>query len=143
LGRIRVLLEATRSRRGGHAARRAAVVLRSDGRVELITQASVGESARGTYSRGKAVWAEIALGEGDYLVAASLVRNTRGHVSGFFEVIDWTGRTLLRAVYRRLKIRRSSGDPSYSWAIERALEAFKLDRYVRRINMATGASIEQ
>lgn len=139
MGKLKLVIESTRSRRGGHIARKAALIIRSDGSIATVTPSS-GRPVRGTYARGFAREVEVELVEGDILVWAYLVRNSRGHVKGEFIVYDHKGAPVLRVVYRRMKLRRSWGDPSYSWAIERAIEAFKLDRFVKRINMSTGAS---
>ena len=139
MGKLKLVLESTRSRRGGHIARKAALVIRSDGSIAAVSP-SGGQPVKGTYAKGFAREVEVELAEGDTLVWVHLVRNNRGHVKGEFIVYDHRGTLLLRAVYRKMKLRRSWGDPSYSWAIERAIEAFKMDRFVKRINMSTGAS---
>ncbi|MEB2836158.1 MAG: hypothetical protein GSR80_000176 [Desulfurococcales archaeon] len=127
-------MERSVSRTGKHAATRIVVVVRASGRVEVYSRPTRQSVAAKTYSRGYAGAVDVDLGPGDVLVVVRLVRGPSGRVSGAFSVVDSEGREVLRAVYRRLKVRLSRGDPSYSWAVERAAAALGLDKYIRRYN---------
>ena len=139
MGRVTVVLEATRSRRGGHAARSAAVLVGGRGMVRVVRpQPGSSREARGTYSLGRAVEAEVEVPEGWLLVHVRLVRAPSGRVTGRVTVYDSAGRPVLEAKYSRLKVRRSRGDASYGWAVEEAFKALGIDRHVRKYNWSTG-----
>ncbi len=139
IAKVKLAVERTASRRGGHVARRIVVVLRSSGRAEVYSEPAK-VAGRGTYARGVYGFVEVDLTPGDVAVSAWLVRGPSGRVSGVFRVVDHNGREVLRAVYRKLKIRRSHGDVSYAWAVEEAVRRLGIERYVRRFNWRTGAS---
>lgn len=138
MGSVEVIVEATRSRRGGHLARSAAVIV-GPGGVRLVKPGSEARRVRGTYSKGSAYSVKVDLDPGEVLVHARLVRDPRGVVRGVFTVYNHEGRVVLEAVYRRLKIRRRRGDPGYAWAVEEAVKALGLERYVKRFNWSTGS----
>ena len=137
MSRIGLLIESTRSRRGKHLARSVAVILKSDGRLVTVKPQ---ERSRGTYSKGEAAYAQIDLEKGDVVVWIKLVRNFMGRVKGVIVVYDDKGREVLRLVYKRFKIRRSRGDPSYWVYVERVLKALKLYDRVRKVNLNTGVA---
>jgi hypothetical protein len=138
IGVLELPIERSVSRTGRHAARRVAVIIRSNGAIEVVGEPSRRGSGC-TYSKGVCGVAEVRLDPGDVAVEVRLVRSHSGRVSGEFVVYDHTGSPVLVAVYRRLKVRRSRGDPSYAWAVEAAVKALKMERYVRRFNWRTGA----
>jgi len=76
--------------------------------------------------------------EDEVIVKVSLVRNLRGRVKGYLEVLDGSGRILLRTKYNKLKIRRCEGDSNYAWAVKKAASFLNLP--VRRYNFRTGQS---
>jgi len=126
-------VERTVSRSGLHAATALVVIVRGGGGYEVITRPHKAGD-RGTYARGYAGKVTVSLGPGDFAVHVRLVKTPSGRILGSFTVYNHEGREVLRAVYRRLKIRRSRGDPSYSWVVEEAVKRLGLDRYVRRYN---------
>ena len=138
MGSVEVVVEATRSRRGGHIARAVAVVVGPKG-TRLVRPGEGSRRVRGTYSRGSAYAVRVELEPGEALVVARLVRGSRGRVKGEFLVYNHEGRLVLEAVYRKLKVRRRRGDPGYAWAVEEAVKALGLERYVKRFNWATGS----
>jgi len=129
-------IERSRSRSGKHAVRSLALLVSPRGEVVEARPRSA-ERLRPLYSVGEAFQAYYAVPEGWLLVYVYLVRNLRGHVKGYIEVYDRDGRLLYRAVYRRLKLRRSIGDPSYAWAVRRVAEHLKLP--VKRTNLGDEA----
>jgi len=124
-------VERTVSRRGGHAATGLVIVIRRNGEVETLTSPQRAGGAR-TYTRGYSGVVDLDLSRGDVAVHVWLVKNPRGHVRGVIRVINDEGVEVLRAVYRRLKVRFSRGDPSYSWAVEEAMRILRLEKYVRK-----------
>ncbi len=140
MGRVRVVIEATRSRRGGHLARSAAVLVAGPGRVEVVRPRAQAGGARGTYSKGRAVEAYVEVPEGWVLVYVRLVRPPSGRVVGRITVYNDSGTPVLEAKYERRKVRRSRGDASYGWAVEEAFRALGIDAHVRRYNWSTGPS---
>ncbi len=132
------LVEATKSRSGKHAARRILIVHERDGGVRIVSNPSVGESARGTYARGAAGRVVLHPGSYRYAVWAQLIMGPRLRVVGRFDVIDSKGNIVLRAVLRKRKLRRSCGDEKLWWLVEDAVQRLGLAGYVRRSNMLTG-----
>ncbi len=133
---VNMLIERTRSRTGKHASYSNAFLVTSEGKVSEARARSRRE-ARGTYARGSAVEALLEPpGPGEVLVAVTMRRNLRGRVHGTLVVYDGEAGEVLRAVYRKLKVRRSRGDPGYEWAIRAVMDHLKLP--VKRYNMSTG-----
>jgi len=126
-------VERTVSRRGLHAATSLILIVRRGGKVEVISKPDKVEG-RGTYSRGYAGRASVELEPGDVAVHIRLVKTPNDRILGRVTVYDHEGREVLGAVYKRLKVRRSRGDPAYSWAAEAAFKSLGLDRYVRKYN---------
>ncbi len=131
----RLLLEATRSRSGKHAARRIAVIV-EPGRVRVVEKGS--SPAKGTYVKGTASYAELDPPKGGYIVYMVLVRGLRGRVTGRIHVYDHHGRLVLEAKLVKRKIRRVRGDARLSWVVEAAVNSVGLSAYVKRYNWATG-----
>ncbi len=122
------------SRSGKHAMRRLVLVVSKDGVREPEARRV---RTKPLYARGEAyLLRDVSVGEGEYLVQASFVRNLRGHVKGTIEVYTGDGALVYRAVYRKLKIRRSMGDPKYAWVVQRVVEHLKLP--VKRMNLGYG-----
>ncbi|GAB6147763.1 hypothetical protein JCM10135_03040 [Stetteria hydrogenophila] len=138
MGTVEVVVEATRSRRGRHVARAVALVVGPAG-ARPVRPGAGSRRVRGTYSRGAAYAVEVSLNPGEALVLARLVRGPGGRVKGEFLVYNHEGRLVLEAVYRRLKVRRRRGDPGYAWAVEEAVKALGIERYVKRFNWSTGS----
>ncbi len=128
------LVEASKSRKGLHAARRLVIVYSAGEGRKIITTG--GRRAKPTYSRGHAFMAPVEARPGDVVVYASLVRGPRDRVKGFLEVYK-DGSMVFRAVLKRKKVRASKGDSLYAVYVERALEDLGLKDYVRRVNWGT------
>ncbi len=117
--------ELSKSRSGRHAVRRI-VLVASRSRGVRVPEGPRRE-ARPLYAVGEARIVEPrGLGEDEVIVYVHLVRNPRGRVKGFMEVYGADGALLYRAVYRKLKLRYSKGNPKYSWAARMAAEHIKL-----------------
>ncbi len=129
---MELVVERSKSRRGLHAIVKKVFLVSRDGSVVEVTGPRVGEAPR-TYSRGEAYRVRVKPREDQLVVYVVLVRGLRGRVKGYFEVYDRDGRLLYRAVYRRLKVRYSKGDPEYAWAVK--LVAEKLGIPVKRYNL--------
>jgi hypothetical protein len=128
-----VIAELTKSRTGKHACRRIAFIVNEEGDIREL---SVGEPCEPckTYSKGEAKKLNVPdINKNEYLVTVRLVKNFRNHVSGEIIVYDAEMKPVYRAVYRKLKIRKTHGDPRYSW-IPRLI-ADKLKLYVKRYNL--------
>jgi hypothetical protein len=129
---VELVVERSKSRRGIHAIVRKVFLVSRDGRVVEVTGPRVGPAEK-TYSRGEAYRVRVKPREDELVVYVVLVRGLRGRVKGYFEVYDRSGRMVYRAVYRKLKVRYSKGDPNYAWAVERVVE--KLGIPVKRFNL--------
>ena len=129
---MELVVEKSKSRRGIHAIVRKVFIVSRDGRVVEVTGPRVGPAEK-TYSRGEAYRVRVKPGKDELVVYVVLVRGLRGRVKGYFEVYDGEGRLLYRAVYRKLKVRYSKGDPEYAWAVR--LVAEKLRIPVKRYNL--------
>ncbi len=90
------------------------------------------------YRKGEALEAKAKLPENpdEVLVKVRFVKNLMGKVKGEIEVYNSEGELVLKTVYRKLKVRRSRGDPEYRWAIECLMDKLKLP--VKRYNYETG-----
>ncbi len=122
---IMVKLEKSKSRRGLHAVRDLAFIITPDGKV-VEPKPRQRMPAQKTYSKGEAYLAAIEVPEGHLLVHLHMVKNLRGHVKGVITVYDSEGREVYRAVYRRLKLRYSRGDPAYAWAVLKVVEHLRI-----------------
>ncbi len=122
------------SRSGKHAVRRLVLVVSKEGVREPEAKRI---RVKPLYVKGEAyLLKDVRVGEGEYLVQASFVRNLRGHVKGTMEVYTGDGALVYRAVYRKLKVRRSMGDPKYAWAVKKVVEHLKLP--VKRMSLGYG-----
>ncbi len=129
--KISLSVERTKSRSGLHA-RSASVVLISGGRAKVFAKPE--RPGKGTYAKGEAGSVSLDLAPGDMAVHVVLTLTPRKSVKGYIAVYDHQGSEVLRVKYSRFKLRLSRGDPSYSWVVEKALEALGLSKYVRRRN---------
>jgi len=118
-------LERSRSRTGKHAARSLVLLVSESGEV-VEARPRLYRRVKPLYSKGEAFEASFEVPPGWYLVYVWLVRNLRGHVKGYIEVYSRDAELLYRAVYRRLKLRRSRGDPRYAWIVRRVVEHLRL-----------------
>ena len=117
--------ELSKSRSGKHAVRRIVLVVPRRGAVRKPDASRI--PVKPTYAVGGAWRLEPRnLGEDEVIVLIHLVRNPRGRVKGYIEVYGPDGALLYRAVYRKLKLRYSKGNPRYAWAARRAAEHIKL-----------------
>jgi hypothetical protein len=91
-----------------------------------------------TYKKGEAYELHIKPPEKNstYVAEIRLVQNPRKKVQGWIRVYDWQGNTKLVVVYRKLKIRRSRGDPALEWVVRKLVDHLKIP--VKRYNFNTG-----
>ncbi len=128
-----VVAELTKSRTGKHASRKMAFIVNDEGEIRELSVGKPCEECK-TYSKGEARKLTVpGIGRNEYLVTVRLVKNLRNHISGEIIVYDARMEPVYRAVYRKLKIRKTHGDPRYSW-IPRLI-ADKLKLYVKRYNL--------
>ena len=118
---LRIRIEKSRSRTGKHAVRSLALLVSPEGEV-AEPKPRIVNKVKPLYRVGEAYESYYTVPPGWFLVHVWLVKNLRGHVKGYIEVFDSDGRLVYRAVYRRLKLRRSTGDPSYAWIVRRVAE---------------------
>ncbi len=98
------------------------------------------EQIRPLYKRGEAERLYLKRNipsEKKLYVQVWFIRNLRGKVKGTIKVYSQDGDTKLEAKYKKLKVRRSSGDPSYGWAVVSVMDHLKLP--VKRYNFNTGS----
>ncbi|MFN4045952.1 MAG: hypothetical protein ACK4H7_01250 [Acidilobaceae archaeon] len=129
MGRVRLTIEASKSRSGLHAERKLAFIVRGGARLEEVR--GEGVKVKPVYSRGDARSIEVSLSPGDYAVYVRLVRGFRGRVKGYIVVLDSSGSMVYRAVLRKRKVRPSMGDRRYHSMVEKVVEALKLHSYLR------------
>ena len=122
---INVKIEMSKSRTGKHAVRSLALLVSDKGDVVEAKPKRVTET-KPSYSRRRGYIASIEVPEGWYLAYVYLVKNLRGHVKGYIEVYSRDAELLYRAVYRKLKLRFSKGNPRYAWIVRRVAEYLKL-----------------
>jgi len=129
---VNVRIEMSKSRSGKHAIRDLVLLVSEKGDIIEPKPRHLLE-VKPTYSRGTAYIASIDVPKGWYLVYIHLVKNLRGHVKGYIEVYSSEAEMLYRAVYRKLKLRFSKGNPYYAWIVRRVVEYLKLP--VKRYNL--------
>ncbi len=84
------------------------------------------------YSKGWSSSVNVKLERDEVLVVAEFLLNPQGKVKGKFTVLSNKGGILYKAVYRKLKIRGSYGDPKYHKYVKAVVE--KLNIPVKREN---------
>ncbi len=110
-----------------------AFIVNEKGEIIELASGDICEECK-TYVKGEAKRVIVReLSRDEYLVIVRLVRNPQGHVSGEIIVYDWRQELVFRAVYRKLKLRKTSGDSRFAW-IPRIV-ADKLKLYVKRYNL--------
>ena len=129
---VKLVVEASRSRRGLHVERRLAFIV---SRGELIEVRGGGEPVKPTYSRGEARLYRVNLKPGELAVQVRLVRGLKGRVKGYIAVYDSSGAEVYRAVVRKLKVRPSRGDRGYHWVVERVVEKLGLAKYLKKYKL--------
>ncbi len=129
---IEARVERSKSRSGKHAVRDLVLLVSRNGEVKE-PRPRIQQPTSPTYSRGEAYRVYINVPEDWFLVQVHLVRNLRGHVKGYIEVYAPSGERLFRAVYRKLKLRYSDGDPQYAWIVQRVADYLKLP--IKNINL--------
>ncbi len=130
--KVRLIEELSKSRTGKHAVRRLVLIVSKHKGVRKAECSDVKITDK-VYSRGWARECHVELGEDEYAVQIFLVKNLYGHVKGVIEVYRNDGTMVFRAVYRRLKLRRSMGDPRYAWIVKTVADYLKLP--VKRYNL--------
>ncbi len=125
--------EKSKSRTGKHAYVEKAFLVSKKGGITDAKGKIIGVD-KTLYSTGYA--RKIALGnidENTYVVRVRLVKGFKNIVKGEIIVLDNNGFEVYKAVYRRLKLRRSHGDPKYAWIVEAVAKHLRLP--VKRINL--------
>ncbi len=130
--KVRLVEELSKSRSGKHAVRKLVLIVSKHKGVRKAECSDIKITSR-VYSRGWARECHVELGEDEYAVQVFLVKNLYGHVKGVIEVYRSDGTMVFRAVYRRLKLRRSMGDPKYAWIVKTVADYLKLP--VKRYNL--------
>jgi hypothetical protein len=125
-------IERSRSKTGKHAIRTFVFLVSDNGEI-IEARPRMTRKVKPTYVHGEAYEASFDVPHGWYLVYAWFVRNLRGRVKGYFEVYSRDAELLYRAVYRKLKLRRSMGDPKYAWIVR--LVADHLNIPVKNTNL--------
>ncbi|BAN89624.1 hypothetical protein [Aeropyrum camini] len=128
---VRVTLERSVSRSGGHQELKIAYIVSPSG-VRPLKIGPGAKPAAKTYARGAAYDVDASLSQGEYLVHIRINRNHMGRIRGEIRVLDHLGREVLRLVLRRRKLRLSGGDPSLAWIAWAALKEAGLEKIVRR-----------
>mgnify|MGYP000530600915 CR=1 FL=1 len=128
---ITLIEELSKSRTEKHAVRRIALIITRNG--EVRPAKGVEEEIKPVYVKGKAKKIIVNLKDDEFGVQIHLVKNIYGKVKGFIEVYRSDGALVFKAVYRKLKLRRSMGDIRYAWIIKLAADKIKLP--VKRYNL--------
>lgn len=135
---VKGLVERSTSKTKKHARFAALFVVKKGGPVEVAKPVAE-RPVKGTYAIGvaKEVEVEAPSSPDAAVVQVAFTRNIKKQVLGELVVYDSAGRPVLKCVYRKLKVRRSWGDPSYAWAVQATMDFLKLP--VKRYNFGTGA----
>jgi len=116
-------VERSKSKTGKHAYLRVAFVLDHAGRVVKEYKPSGG--VPDVYSRGEGEEVNVEYGGEEIVAVLEMKKNFRGRVEGKVEVYD-RGKLVYRAVYRKLKLRGSFGDPAYHFFVKKLFEYLKI-----------------
>ena len=126
-----VKVERSKSRTGKHKYARLAFIMDHNARVVKTIEPVQDTAQEKVYKEGIAEIKEVKYAPPQVLVILDLTVNNKGKVEGYAEVYDM-GEMVYRAVYRKLKLRGSKGDPSYSVFVENLFKHLKLK--VKRVN---------
>ncbi len=126
-----VKVERSKSRSGKHRHARLAFIMDHNAKVVKVIEPTRENTQEKVYKEGLAEVKEVRYTPSQVLVILDLTANAKGKVEGFAEVYD-RGEMVYRAVYRKLKLRGSKGDPSYSIFVENLFKHLKLK--VKRVN---------
>ncbi|MCI2414954.1 MAG: hypothetical protein MPF33_06890 [Candidatus Aramenus sp.] len=123
---VQLLLDNSKSRSGKHVMR--TVLFKIDGVIEEVT--STGIEVTPTYKVGKAFMVDLP--SKGIFVYVILIRNVYNRVRGKILVIK-DGNPVLVLNYRKLKIKRVNGDPSFYEYVKKVIEQTKIP--VKRVNL--------
>lgn len=101
---LRVRVEKSTSRSGLHM-RVSTYLVVGRGCVRAVPTQTSKTPVNPTYAKGEAYEVLLEVAKDDYVVVVDLRRNPQKKVRGDIFVYGWDGSVLLRAVYRKLKIR--------------------------------------
>lgn len=101
---LRVRVERSTSRSGLHV-RISTYLVVSRGCVRVVPTETSKTPTNPTYARGEAYEVALKVAKDNYVIAVDMRRNPQKKVKGDIIVYSWDGNVLLRAVYRKLKIR--------------------------------------
>jgi len=114
-----VWVERSKSKTGKHAYIRLAFVMDHAGRV--VREYQPPEGSPEVYKRGRGGEVSVEYGGGEIVAVLELKKNLKGMVSGAVEIYE-RGKPVYRAVYRKLKLRGSKGDPAYHFFAKKLFE---------------------
>ncbi|MBW9140321.1 MAG: hypothetical protein K1T65_01170 [Candidatus Aramenus sp.] len=123
---VRLLLDNSKSRSGKHVMR--TVLFKVDGVIEEVTPKGI--EVTPTYKVGKAFMVDLP--SKGIFVYVTLIRNIYSRVRGKILVIK-DGNPVLVLNYRKLKIKRVNGDPSFYEYVKKVIEQTKIP--VKRVNL--------
>ncbi len=123
---VQLLLDNSKSRSGKHVVRSA--LYKVEGAVEEV--APKGVEVQPTYKVGKAFLVDLS--QKGTFVYVSLIKNAYNKVRGKIVVVK-DGKPVLVLNYRKLKIKRVDGDPSFFDYVKKVIEQAKIP--VKRVNL--------
>ncbi|MGB9726233.1 MAG: hypothetical protein ACP5I2_02995 [Fervidicoccaceae archaeon] len=128
--------ERSKSRSGKHAYYENAFYVSKTGVKEIDDGRRKGAST--LYRIGEAYLIELKdIPQDVVIVHVKLIRNLRGKVKGYIDVLNREGAVVLRVKYNKLKIRRCYGSTEYAWAVKNIVSFLNIP--VKRFNFSTGA----
>jgi len=128
---VRLIEELSKSKSKKHAIRRIGFIVKETCEIEKPKGRS--KPIRPLYAIGEAHEIYVNIPPDAYAIQLTMIKCLRNRVKGYIEVFSNDGRLLLRAKYQKFKIRKSVGDPKYSWIIEKVVKHLKIP--VRKINI--------
>ncbi len=125
-----VRVEKSKSVTGKHKHIRLAFIMDHNAKVVKAIEPKE-DSSEKLYKVGVAEVKEVRYTPSQVLVILDLTVNNKGKVEGYAEVYD-RGELVYKMAYRKLKLRGSKGDPTYSIFVENLFKQLKLK--VKRVN---------
>jgi len=124
---VELVLENCKSKSGKHVVRSLMLEVKDGEFKEVLTQ---GKKVKPTYTVGEATVPDLGKIKGT-VIYLRFVRNLKRKVRGEVIIIN-NGKTVLRANYRKLKLKRVEGEESQMELARKAMEQLKLP--VKKVN---------
>lgn len=104
--------EKSKSKTGKHAVRKIPLIIYPNGKIENINGKKI--RVKPTYVKGYAYQIHFKPPKEAITAQVNLIKCLGGKVKGEIILYEHSGKLILRAVYRKMKVRKVEGDPAYA-----------------------------